>query len=253
MLRLSVPHSITNQTQWMQDFAEFHVTMAVAGNYYPLASPGVIRIASQSGTGKRSFAVLTDRAHGAASLESGWVEVMMGRRCAEKGGISVDDTDHIIAKNWLFPSHTATGATDGHRMWAVRVATPLIAVGTSGSAEAAPAASEPLLAAGGLGGAALPPQVHLLTLDRVPLETTTGVPLNRVLLRVQHIFQKGESDLYSQAATANVAALLAPLELADVIEVPLNGVGEGKPADLARVVLAPLQIRTFEGTLQQHA
>ena len=234
----------------MQDFAEFHVTMAVAGNYYPLASPGVIRITSQRGASKHSFAVLTDRAHGAASLESGWVEVMMGRRCAEKGGISVDDTDHIIAKNWLFPSDTATGAVDAHRMQALRVATPLVPVGTSGGAEAALGASEPLLAVGGLRGAALPPQVHLLTLDRVPLETTTGLPQNRVLLRVQHIFQEGESLLYSQAVTANVAALLAPLELADVIEVPLNGVGEGKPADLKSVALAPLQIRTFEGTLR---
>ena len=80
----------------------YHVTMAVAGNYYPLASPGTIRIMEQ-GQGlpskqpappqhaqaraqaepeaqapPRMLTVLTDRAHGASSLRRGWVEVMLG-------------------------------------------------------------------------------------------------------------------------------------------------------------------------------
>ena len=58
------------------------------------------------------------QAHGATGLQQGWIEVMLGRRCAEDGGISVDDTDHFVQQNWLFPSNTADGAVDGHRVQA---------------------------------------------------------------------------------------------------------------------------------------
>ena len=61
-------------------FGSFHVTMAVAGNYYPLASPGMIRIQEQPSAqadGPRMLSVLTDRAHGASSLSKGWLEIMV--------------------------------------------------------------------------------------------------------------------------------------------------------------------------------
>ena len=85
---------ITNKTHWGKNESYFHVSAAVAGNYYPLASPGAIRIKDSSGdadssaTGDgRAFAIVTDRAHGASSLKKGWLEIMLGRRVAETGGI----------------------------------------------------------------------------------------------------------------------------------------------------------------------
>jgi hypothetical protein len=100
---------VTNKTHWGKNESYFHVSAAVAGNYYPLASPGAIRIkgstsinsddssssssvfsAAASAGGNddgRAFAIVTDRAHGASSLKKGWLEVMLGRRVAETGGI----------------------------------------------------------------------------------------------------------------------------------------------------------------------
>jgi hypothetical protein len=68
-----------NKTGWGADEGYFHITDAVAGNYFPLASPGAIRIKSTPGSGSETaFALVTDRAHGASGLERGWVEVMLG-------------------------------------------------------------------------------------------------------------------------------------------------------------------------------
>ena len=101
---------VTNKTHWGKNESYFHVSAAVAGNYYPLASPGAIRIKGSSSTSDggsssslsaafgggdsgggdddgRAFAIVTDRAHGASSLKKGWLEVMLGRRVAETGGI----------------------------------------------------------------------------------------------------------------------------------------------------------------------
>jgi hypothetical protein len=241
---------VVNQTRWgelhPEDSLAFHVTMPVAGNYYPLASPGVIRVqASAVGKDARALAVVTDRAHGASSLQSGWVEVMLGRRCAETGSITVDDKDHIDAKNWVFFGADAAATAAAHRQHALRVSTPLVPLVVTGAAPGP----------GPDGGAALPASIHLLSLDRVGTETTPvsdgGAP-NRVLLRLHHIFQEGESPL-SADAMANVTALLPPpLRLTDVVEVPLNGVGEPTPmADSAldAVTLYALQTRTFEATL----
>ena len=64
---------MTNRTQWAptpHDAAYYSIADSdpVAGNYYPLASPGAIRIKGADG---RAFAVVTDRAHGATSLDAG--------------------------------------------------------------------------------------------------------------------------------------------------------------------------------------
>lgn len=157
---------------------------SVAGNYYPLASPGAIRIAElHKGTAGRAFAVVTDQAHGATSLKNGWVEVMMGRRCAEKQGIPVDDTDHIVSTNWLIPGVTPGDVAKQHRLRAMVASAPLIPVIV--------VAEGPLRNAGGLRSSAsslpmaLPDNVHLLSLDRVGLETSSSGAATRVLLRVR--------------------------------------------------------------------
>ena len=85
----------------------------VAGNYYPLASPGVIRIRANhddvTASDQRGFVLMTDRGHGATSLRSGEVEVMIGRRVAEVGSITVDDTDHVnsyvLCPDCALPGH----------------------------------------------------------------------------------------------------------------------------------------------------
>jgi hypothetical protein len=71
---------VVNKTHWGKNESYYHVSSPVAGNYYPLASPGAIRMQAQDGVDTRALAVVTDRAHGGSSLEKGWLEVMLGRR-----------------------------------------------------------------------------------------------------------------------------------------------------------------------------
>ena len=40
---------VTNQTMWTRDQGYFSVTSPVAGNYYPLASPGAVRLKDYAG------------------------------------------------------------------------------------------------------------------------------------------------------------------------------------------------------------
>eukprot|EP00937_MAST-01D_sp_MAST-1D-sp2_P006380 g6380.t1 len=240
----------TNATGWGRNASVFNVSMAVAGNYFPLSgAPGAIRVSERrAGSRGRALALLTDTAHGAASLQEGWLEVMLGRRCAEGIGIAVDDTDNVTSTTWLVPGATRAAAAAGHRQLAMRVATPAVpVVAPRGAAPAAPAAprSTP---------DPLPANVHLLSLDRVALETTSpSAGAARVLLRLRHVFQQGESDgdKLSAPTTVDLRTLLpAPLALRDVVELPLNGVGAAAPiADATPVVLQPLQIRTFEATV----
>ena len=161
--------------------------------------------------------------------------------------------------SWIIASHsTAKNSIMVMYVQATHVSAPLIPVGAATAAvEAATLLSGRVPDGGGGGGggatdrSALPPQVHLLSLDREPLETTQGMAQDRVLLRVHHVFQEGESSQYSQSVTFDLAAFLAPLELENAVEMQLNAIGEPWAADLGSVTLAPLQIRTFEGTLTQ--
>lgn len=235
-----------NKTMWGKNESACSVSMPVAGNYYPLASPGAIRI-TDPGNGK-SFAVVTDRGHGASSLQKGWVEVMMGRRVAEGGGISVDDTDHITARNYLALGASRSATAQAHRELARQVAAPLVPVILPASApRAAGTGASPALAA-----TALPSNVHLLSLDRAGVETTAGSGASRVLLRIHHMYQNGEADasLTGPAAVDLTTMLPPPLKLSELVELPLNGVGApaAVPSPEA-VTLAALQTRTFEATI----
>jgi hypothetical protein len=191
------------------------------------------------------------RAHGASSLEKGWMEVMMGRRCAEKGAITVDDTDHIIATNWLFPAGTAAAAATAQRYKARRVAAPLVplvlptAVASTDFQPFSPSNAS-------WTARYVAPNVHLLSFDRVGLETDPTISASRVLIRLHHIFQQGETgDALSRDAQVNMSQLLPqPLKLTDVVELPLNGIGDGVPVNILEGVnLHPLQTRTFEATV----
>ena len=156
----------------------------------------------------------------------------------------MDDTDHIVAKNWLHIG-TKDEAVAATRIHSKMAATPLVPVavdpGRLGQQDQDHLASP---------GTPLPLPIHLLSLDRVAVETTAAAP-SRVLVRVHHSFQPGESTVYSSDVVLDLSNFLpANLHLADVIELPLNGVGVGQPVnDLAHITMRPLQTRTFEATL----
>ena len=107
---------VTNKTAWVEERHEdyFHVARPVAGNFYPLSgSPGAIRIRGRKEIGEDpGVALLVDTAHGAASLQKGWMEVMLGRRVDEKSGIAVNDTDRVTACNWIVFSNSSANVNN---------------------------------------------------------------------------------------------------------------------------------------------
>lgn len=256
----------TNKTHWGKNESYFHVSAAIAGNYFPLASPGAIRIKSQqqqrqsrgrfgnggdggSSSDSRAFAIVTDRAHGASSLKKGWVEVMLGRRVAEGGGISVDDTDHLTQINWLFLGASSANVAERQRLQQNRVAAPLASLVLSPTDAARLIAMQPAPPTG-----SLPLNIHLQSLDRVGLEYTPEPEAERTVLRLRHVFQEGEGPM-AEKATVDLSTLLPQgLHIADVVELPLNGVGRGVPIpDTTKLTLNPMQTRTFEVALQRSA
>jgi len=209
----------------------------------------------------RALALVVDTTHGATSLRHGELEVMLGRRVAEKLPIAVNDTDAVRLHNWLVPSATRSACAEGQRLLQMRVSAPLLPViwagGTQPSARSSAApASMPSSNTSTTRLVGLPANVQLLSLDRLGVETTpislqTAVPGARVLLRLRHIFMLGESATMAVQATVDLRTLLPGARLTDVAELPLNGVGTQTRWDVAtNVLLQPLQIRTFVATIE---
>lgn len=261
---------VVNKTHWGKNESYFHVSSPVAGNYYPLASPGAIRIQSQTDSGGPALAVVTDRAHGGSGLQSGWLEIMLSRRVNEGGLIGVDDQDFVAQRNWIFPAASAAEAAAAQRLQQVRASAPLASlvltqseisslsflaqIDRSNHARGNRRHETP--AAGAESSQLLPLNLHLQSLDRVSLEYTPSSRAGRTLLRIRHVFQAGEHPVYSAAASADLNALFEAqgLSLSRVVEVSLDGTGGAAALPLSKeqlrsVMLKPLQTRTFEVSL----
>lgn len=94
---------------------------AIPSNFYPIAASAFIRDESVNPDSKpRQLTVLTDRAHGVASLSSGELEVMLHRRCDSndnKGnGENLDETDHISASTLLLFDEVGDSALSLRRL-----------------------------------------------------------------------------------------------------------------------------------------
>jgi hypothetical protein len=208
----------------------------------------------------KSFAVLTDTAHGASALHAGELEVMLGRRCAELTSISVDDTDPVVLVNWIVPAATVSDAVYAHRRLATRMSTPIVAVSVGSSKPGnIYAKSITNILADTNAKADLPDGLFLQSLDSIATETTSNsISANRLLLRLANIYQAGEpqASFEVKVALSDVFATQG-FSLTNIIEVPLNGIARqdsnfgGYQIDPDEVLLfRPSQIRTFQVTLQ---
>lgn len=70
--------------------------------------------------------------------------------------------------------------------------------------------------------------------------------------QVRHSFQPGEHPTLSAPTKISLITLLpSPFTLTEVMELPLNGVGEAVSVpDLTSISLKPMQTRTFEVTIK---
>ncbi|XP_041266700.1 lysosomal alpha-mannosidase [Onychostruthus taczanowskii] len=224
----------------------------VAGNYYPVNTRIFIK------DEKLQLTVLTDRSQGGSSLLDGSLELMVHRRLLndDNRGLrepldepGADGRGLVVRGRHLVLLDTAAAAAEQHRPRAQETVTPPALV-------LAPGTGPHLRQVSGL-RRALPPNVHLLTLE------PRGA--GAVLLRLEHLFQVGESHNGSRAASVDLTTLFSAFTITSVQEmalggdIPLHSVSRllwntptGTPKarpvarlDPRRVRLEPMEIRTF--------
>ncbi|NXK70794.1 MA2B1 mannosidase, partial [Sylvietta virens] len=224
----------------------------VAGNYYPVNTR--IFIKDQ----KVQLTVLTDRSQGGSSILDGSLELMVHRRLLndDNRGLAepldepgADGRGLVVRGRHLVLLDTAAAAAELHRPRAQEMVTPPYVV-------LAPGPGPHLRQFSGL-RRALPPNVHLLTVE------PRGA--GSLLLRLEHLFERGESRNGSQPVTLDLTTLFSAFTITSVREMALGGdvplhsvsrllwntaTGTPKPCpvpplDPRRVRLEPMEIRTF--------
>ncbi|XP_024863643.1 lysosomal alpha-mannosidase [Kryptolebias marmoratus] len=187
-------------------------TEPIAGNYYPINSRAFIK------DDKDQLTVVTDRSQGGSSIQNGSLEIMLHRRLLYDDyrgvGEPLDEASEIFPEGLvvrgrlLLSLERPASAADTHRPLAQEVVFQPLLTFTDGDLK--PNAQ---LEFSGL-QAALPPAVHLLTFSQWDDES--------VLLRLEHQFQSGESQLYSLPVTVNLQKLFSTLDVLGVSELNLS-------------------------------
>ncbi|KAL0047195.1 hypothetical protein WJX82_009185 [Trebouxia sp. C0006] len=182
------------------------ITEPVSGNYYPLTAGAYIQE-----SGKAELAVLTDRAQGGASLASGELEIMVHRRTlfddwrgvAEplnetmQGCMNCQSVGLIArGKHWLTLQDPGSAALIRRTFQQRMNDPPILSFGALPKQARAGQLQESGLALHfSAVSAALPLNVHLLTLKTLPQDS--------VLLRLAHLYQVDEhADLAKSAQLA---------------------------------------------------
>ncbi|NXQ61843.1 MA2B1 mannosidase, partial [Anthoscopus minutus] len=227
-------------------------TEPVAGNYYPVNTR--IFIKDQ----KVQLTVLTDRSQGGSSILDGSLELMVHRRLLNDDNRGVteplnepgnDGHGLVVRGQHLVLLDTVVASADQHRPRAQEMVTPPYVV-------LAPSPGPHLRQFSGL-RRALPPRLHLLTAELRGAGT--------LLLRLEHLFERGESHNGSQPVTVDLTTLFSAFTITSVREMALGGdvplddvsrllwrtaTGTPKPRPVPRrdprcVRREPMEIRTF--------
>ncbi|NWT63105.1 MA2B1 mannosidase, partial [Erythrocercus mccallii] len=182
----------------------------VAGNYYPVNTRIFIR------DRKVQLTVLTDRSQGGSSVLDGSLELMVHRRLLRDDSRGLDEPldepgedgqGLVVRGRHLVLLEPAAAAAELHRPRAQEMATsPYVVL--------APGPGPHLRQFSGL-RRALPPNLHLLT----PPPRGAG----RLLLRLEHLFERGAPPHGSQPVTVDLTTLFSAFTITSVRETPPRG------------------------------
>eukprot|EP00123_Amoebidium_parasiticum_P016348 comp23400_c0_seq1/m.38816 comp23400_c0_seq1/g.38816 ORF comp23400_c0_seq1/g.38816 comp23400_c0_seq1/m.38816 type:complete len:1049 (-) comp23400_c0_seq1:168-3314(-) len=239
---------------------ELRRTEPVSQNYYPINTHIGVR------GGKKQLTVLVDRAVGGTSLASGQVELMVHRRLLHDDARGVDEPLNepgedgaglIIRTTHRLLVSTPESAASFYRPLAQSIAHPPIVAFSSEplTVKSVTTLKEPL-----------PPNVHLLSL--------LSIGKNLALLRLEHIFAKGEDETLSSPATIDLSSILDPTHYGHIESVTERSLTDNnnktqptkhpwdadddtastnqnpRSASATTVTLNPMEIRTFRITFK---
>ena len=236
----------------------------IAGNYYPVNS----RIFLQDNVKGLQLTVLNDRSQGGTSPVDGMLEVMIHRRLYydDLFGVSeelnepgVDGKGLVVRGKHVLVVESILKSAARHRELAQQIANEPLVTFSTGSTESE-YRSHLRLTFSGL-ASQLPKNVHLLTLEQWNHD--------RLLLRLEHFYQKDEDSELSKPVTVNLKKLFYNFEIVSAQELTLSAnapvenkanrlkfkyIPEGKieepmkitfDAQKLDVTLSPMEIRTF--------
>lgn len=192
----------------------------VAGNYYPINSKLIL----DNGTSFQA-AILTDRSQGGTSLNPGQMELMVHRRLLYDDAFGVGEPlnetafgEGLVArgKHYLLHNSFATSECDFgclHRTLGEELLLPPFYLFEETTVSVHAWKESAVNKWSGL-AMSLPANVHLLTLE--PWGD------NLMLLRLEHMYEKGESTDYSNPVTVSLKGLLADWEIVEAEEMILS-------------------------------
>ncbi|XP_072745213.1 lysosomal alpha-mannosidase isoform X1 [Anoplolepis gracilipes] len=240
----------------------------IAGNYYPVTS----KISIKDEEKQFKLSVLNDRAEGGSSLQDGAVELMLHRRLLKDDAFGVGEPlnetafgEGLVARGTHYLFGGKVKNVDEfvlkEKELALKLALHPWILGTSVNFTID--ISTKVKALTGL-TKALPPNVHILTLE--PWKDDT------ILLRLEHIFEVGEGQQLSQPVEVNIQGLFSTFSIESIKETTLGAnqlLSENNPLkwepetndiildeegkiqpvevhdDVINVLLKPMEIRTF--------
>ncbi|NXW69010.1 MA2B1 mannosidase, partial [Hirundo rustica] len=209
-------HTDSNGRQMLERRRDYRPTWnlsqsePVAGNYYPVNTRIFIE------DGKVQLTVLTDRSQGGSSVLDGSLELMVHRRLLRDDGRGLgealdepgaDGRGLAVRGRHLVLLGAAAAAAEQHRPRAQEMATPphlVLAAGPGPHLRQFSGLRRPL-----------PPNLHLLSLE------ARGA--GSVLLRLEHLYERGESRNGSRPATVDLTTLFSAFTVTSVREMALGG------------------------------
>ncbi|XP_028398027.1 lysosomal alpha-mannosidase-like [Dendronephthya gigantea] len=224
----------------------YNNTEPVAGNYYPINSRAYIK--DESGI---QLTVMTDRSLGGSSIKDGSLEFMVHRRLLhdDKRGVSealnepgINGRGLIVRGKFLLLLEAAKSSAKFHRVIGEEeMLRPSLAFSAGSGYQAGYQALS----------RSLPPNVHLLTLEKFD---------KSLLLRLEHQFAVGEDDELSKAVTVQLRGLFKNFTIQAITELNLSAnqvknqrerVKRGNKNsfpndDDLEITLNPMEIRTYK-------
>ncbi|XP_078285445.1 lysosomal alpha-mannosidase [Rhinoraja longicauda] len=235
---------------------QLNQTEPVAGNYYPVNSRIYVK------DEKTQLTVLTDRSQGGSSLSDGSLELMVHRRLLHDDHRGVEEplsepgysgTGLIVRGKHLVFLDKAEDSAALHRIQAeAEFMAPIAVLGVG--PETPYYNPLPRITEFTALKEELPHNIHLLSLAQWDKET--------VVLRLEHQFELGESEVYSKPQTVNLSRIFSAFEITSVEEMSLGfnqrrkdmsrltwnsvqGTEGSRPFSMTSVTLSPMEIRTF--------